>query len=281
MEGTIFSIEEFSVHDGPGIRTTVFLKGCPLRCSWCHNPEGQSPHIQIVRSPNGCIRCGNCIKTSVIQNGESVFTEESIKNCPLNLIRKCGERISTEVLCNQLLRNKPFYGTEGGVTFSGGEPFVQSDFLLDCLRYLKGRLHTAIQTCGYCKEETFRHALKLTDYVLYDLKLIDEDQHKRYTGVSNQSILHNFTILAASRTPFVIRVPLIPGVIDTEENLTQIATLLSAHGIHYVELLPYNKMAGAKYKLLNKEYMPDFDPCADSNPHLTIFEHFGIQAKLM
>lgn len=281
MIGNIFSIEEFSVYDGPGIRTTVFLKGCPLRCSWCHNPEGQRSESEIVRSPNGCIGCGNCERTSVEIDGRYVMTDESIKSCPMNLIRNCGNKMTSEELCLKLLKNERILNNEGGVTFSGGEPFLQSNFMFECLSNLKGRLHTAIQTCGYCDTETFKKALDLSDYFLLDLKLIDEEKHKKYTGVSNKRILQNFSALVKSGVDFVVRIPLIPGVTDTTENLTDIAMLLKNNNVRYTELLPYNKMAGGKYKMLMREYTPDFDESVEPLARENIFNNIGIKTKIM
>ena len=281
MMGNVFSIEEFSVYDGPGIRTTVFLKGCPLRCSWCHNPEGQRPETEIVKSPNGCIGCGNCVKTAKNVDGQLVLTKESIKNCPMDLIRFCGDKMTVEELCKKLLKNARILSHGGGVTFSGGEPFVQSEFLFACLAQLKGRLHTAIQTCGYCNGETFEKALTLADYFLFDLKLIDEEKHIRYTGVSNRCILEHFKKLAHSDVEFVARTPLIPGVTDTEENLTAIAKTLQENGVHRIELLPYNKMAGGKYKLVMREYTPDFDETQEVCFHEEVFKAYHIKTKMM
>ncbi len=281
MIGCIFSVEEFSVYDGPGIRTTVFLKGCPLRCTWCHNPEGQSENLQIVRSPNGCIGCGTCIKTAVRQNGRLCFTEEGIKKCPKGLLRICGERLSSEVLCCRILKNAKILTNGGGVTFSGGEPFMQSDFLFECLQELKGKIHTAIQTSGYCSKQSFETALGLADYFLYDLKLVNETIHKRYTGVSNTMILNNFSELAKSGKNFTVRIPLIPGVTDTEENISEIAEMLNKNKVGYAELLPYNKMAGGKYTMLQREYRPDFDESADVSIHEDIFRRNGIVIKIL
>lgn len=281
MEGTIFSVEEFSVFDGPGIRTTVFLKGCPLKCSWCHNPEGQNKNIEIVKNPNGCIGCGSCLKAVGKNNGEIVLTEESIKKCPQGLIRYCGEKISDEALCERLLKNKCILEDGGGVTFSGGEPLLQSEFVFACINRLKGKLHTAIQTSGYCDKKTFAGALSIADYFLYDLKIINEDKHKKYTGVSNKKILENFTELAKSGKAFVVRIPLIPQVTDTKENFLDIARLLKETGIKYAELLPYNNMAGGKYKLLMREYRPDFDEKKTVEYGKEIFEKFNIKTKIM
>lgn len=184
-------------------------------------------------------------------------------------------------LCRKLLKNEIILKNGGGVTFSGGEPFLQSDFLFECLKGLKGKLHTAIQTCGFCDEKTFCTALELTDYFLYDLKLVDEAEHKRYTGASNASILRNFLHLAKSGKAFVVRIPLIPGVTDTEKNIAQIARLLAENHILYAELLPYNTMAGGKYKMLQREYRPLFDEKAPVNTQKNIFEAFGIETKIL
>lgn len=281
MKGNVFSIEEFSVFDGPGIRTTVFLKGCPLKCSWCHNPEGQNYNTEIIKTPNGCIGCGNCIETSLIKDGIPIFTEESIKKCPQNLIKFCGEIYESVDLCNKLLKNKRILQNGGGVTFSGGEPFVQKDFLFEMLSKLQNNLHTAIQTSGYCDEKVFYESLNLANYFLFDIKLANDDMHKKYTGVSNEKILNNLSLLAKSEIPFTIRTPLIPGVTDTEENIKGIAEILIKNDIKYIELLPYNKMAGGKYKMLGRKYTPDFDDKKEVIARTEIFESYNIKTKIM
>ena len=227
MNGTVFSVEEFSIYDGPGIRTTVFLKGCPLRCVWCHSPEGQLPQPQIVRSPNGCLHCGACEAAAVREDGRLVFTPQSIAACPRGLLRVCGEEMTPQALCARVGKNAELLA-DGGVTFSGGEPLAQSDFLFSCLRLLRGTLHTAVQTCGFAPEPVFRQALALADLFLFDLKLIDDGLHRRYTGVSNTQILRNFSLLAHSGRPLLVRVPLIPGVTDTPQNLDAIAAFYLA-----------------------------------------------------
>lgn len=280
MQGFVFSIEEFSVYDGPGIRTTVFLKGCPLSCSWCHNPEGQGTDAEIVRSPNGCIECNNCIKSAQTKNGRLYFTEKSIKNCPMGLLRVCGEETDSKALCEQILKNQKLL-QNGGVTFSGGEPFMQSEFLFDCLRELKGKIHTAIQTSGYCDEGVLDKAIALADYFLFDLKLINDGMHQKYTGVSNRKILRNFSVLAKSGKDFVVRIPLIPSVTDTAENIAGIVKILKDNRVSYVELLPYNKMAGGKYKMLGREYIPDFDEQQAVNIPKDIFDTNNIDFKIL
>lgn len=276
MTGTVFSIEEFTVYDGPGIRTTVFLKGCPLRCCWCHNPEGQEPHPQVVRNPNGCIGCGRCEASAVTEDGGIRYTEESIRACPRGLLRVSGEVWEAPALCAHLLKNKALYADGGGVTFSGGEPLARAPFLLECLERLQGQVHTAVQTCGYAHHDTFRQVLERCDYMLYDLKLADPALHKQYTGVSNAPILHNLDTLARSGKPFVIRIPLIPGVTDTEENLAGLAALLQSYGIAYAELMPYNPLAGSKYPLVGRAYAPGFDETRPVETHPEVFAAHGI-----
>ena len=167
------------------------------------------------------------------------------------------------------------------MTFSGGEPTANAEFLLECLSLLEGKVHRAVQTSGYCASETFESVLKNCDYMLFDIKLIDNALHQKYTGVSNDIILENFKALAGSKKEFVIRIPLIPTVTDTEENIRGIAELLRDNGVFYVELLPYNKMAGAKYKLANKKYIPSFDESISVKPRTEVFAEYGIKTKII
>ncbi len=279
-QGLVFAIEEFSVFDGPGIRSTVFLKGCPLRCEWCHNPEGQDFSNQILRSPNGCLGCGACEKEAVKEKGGLLFSEASINACPRGLLRYCAEAYTPEALCARLQKNVPMLNASGGgVTFSGGEPLASPTFLLESLALLKGKTHRAVQTSGYCSSEIFKKVLDNCDFMLFDVKLVNEALHEKYTGVSNAIILENFKTLARSHTAFVIRIPLIPTVSDTEENLRGIAALLREYGVGYVELLPYNKMAGAKHKLVGMRYSPSFDEGRPVECRTDIFAAYGIEAK--
>lgn len=275
--GKLFSIEEMSTFDGPGVRVSVFLKGCPLRCMWCHNPEGQSFESQYIRSENGCLHCGACL-----QAGGGKLTEKSVQSCPRNLIRLCGEELSAQALLQKLEKKLwMLNATGGGVTFSGGEPLSQPDFLLECLELLAGKTHRAIQTSGYAPEDVFRRILAQCDYVLYDLKLMDPEKHKHYTGVDNTQILENYSILAASGKPFITRIPLIPGVNDTRENLCRTAVFMQELGVGKVELLPYNRAAGAKYKMLGRQYETDFDPSVAPQSHREIFEAHGIEVSVL
>ncbi len=280
LEGIVFSVEEFSVYDGPGIRTTVFLKGCPLRCSWCHSPEGQEKAPQIVKSPNGCLGCGTCLKYAEKSGDGFRFTQKSIAHCPRHLLRVAGKIQTPEALTAELLKNREIL-KNGGVTFSGGEPLLQPEFLLACLGLLKGKIHTALQTCGYVSPEVFRKVLEEVDYVLFDLKLFDGTAHRRYTGVSNENILQNFVTLVRSGKEFVPRIPLIPGVTDTAENIAALANFLAENRVFYAELMPYNTMAGSKYALAGREYKPDFDDKIPCNPRTEIFEEYGIKTLIL
>jgi pyruvate formate lyase activating enzyme len=273
----VFSIEEFSTFDGPGIRTTVFLKGCPLRCSWCHNPEGQTFENQILKAQRGCAGCGACIKA-----GNGCLTAESLPVCPNGLLRWAARPYTPEALVRQLSASFDILRLSGGgITFSGGEPLSHPEFLEKALCLLQGKIHTAVQTCGYCDEAVFGRILSLADYFLFDIKLIDESAHKRYTGLSNKKILLNFRTLCKSGKPFTVRTPLIPGVTDTPENLEAIASLLSDNGIKAIELLPYNTAAGSKYKSVDRTYTPKFDESIPVNPHVEIFTRWGIEAKVL
>lgn len=282
MEGCIFAIEEFSTFDGPGIRTTVFLKGCPLRCQWCHNPEGQSFSPQFMRSPNGCLNCGACLEAGREHTGTPCLTEESIAVCPRNLVRKCGEHLTAETLFAQL-EGKLWMldAAGGGITFSGGEPLSQPDFLLSCLKRFAGKAHRAVQTSGFAAPAVFQAVLKNCDFMLFDLKHMDPVIHRHYTGVENGNILANYRTLAASGVPFITRIPLIPGVNDTEENLTATARFMQELGVTGIELLPYNTGAGAKYTAAGFTYRVDFDTEQKPEPRTHIFKAHNIEVKLL
>lgn len=280
--GRVFSIEEFSTYDGPGIRMTVFLKGCPLRCMWCHNPEGQRFEKEMARSPNGCLACGACLKMGETLTGSPCLVPESAAVCPRHLVRQCGEDYTPEELVAKIEKNLAILNMSGGgVTFSGGEPLCYADFVESCMKLLRGKTHRALQTCGFASSEIFERVLLECDYVLYDLKLMDDAKHRRYTGVSNEQILKNYRTLAASGKEFCTRIPLIPTVNDTEENMTATAELMRECGVSYVELLPYNKMAGGKYLMLGRTYQTDFDGNLEPMLQTEIFQSYGIEVKVL
>ena len=278
--GIIFDIKEFSVNDGPGVRQTVFFKGCPLRCLWCHNPEGLVMEPQLTVRYGECLNCGKC--TSGCDNEKCVACGKCVKECPLRLRGVCGYEISAEGLAEILLENAEIYEMMGGgVTFSGGEPLMQSDFLLDVCGRLPG-MNKAVETSGCASSEIFSDVIASVDLIMLDLKLIDPNIHQRYCGADNVLILENLKILKSGNTPFIIRVPLIPGVTDSEANTAAIASLLrDADSLLYVEFLPYNRLAGAKYSKLGLEYKPDFDIELPLRAVSGAFEKYGIESKIL
>ena len=282
QKGTVFSMEEFSIYDGPGIRTTVFLKGCPLRCAWCHSPEGQNFADELLRSPNGCLHCGACLEAGRRASGVPSLTEESIEACPRRLIRHAGTVYTVDALEEKLARNIPMLTQAGGgITFSGGEPLSQHEFLTALLIRLGGRVHRAIQTSGFAAPDVFAKVLAHCDYVLYDLKLMDPAKHRLYCGQDNAEILANYRTLTASGKPFITRIPLIPGVNDTEENLEATAAFMLENAAKHIEILPYHELTGSKYALAGREYSPPFDERVKPDPHREIFEKYGIEVTIL
>jgi len=250
MNGMIFDIKGFSIHDGDGARTTVFLKGCPLRCVWCHNPEGLSFGDQLMLRKSSCTNCGSCRKNC--EHDECRKWGVCLYACPEDLVTVCGYEMSEAGLASKLLKNKAFLlSSGGGITFSGGEPLAQSEFILSVIPLLEG-MNTAVETSGYAPESVFRKVASSVDAVMIDVKLADIGAHKKYTGVSNDLILCNLAWLKVSGIPHVIRVPLIPWITDTRENLTAISAI---SGDSKVELLPYNNLAGSKYNTAGREYI--------------------------
>ena len=249
MEGTIFDIKEFSIHDGPGIRVTVFFKGCPLRCVWCHNPEGLQMQPQLVYKRKLCAHCGNCLVPC--HHEECKPWGRCIHACTNGCLEIAGRIVSVEEAAEEILSYSDLFGrTRGGVTFSGGEPLLQADFVCALTERL-GNMHKALQTCGYAQEDTYKQVIEHFDLIMQDIKLVDPALHKKYTGVDNAPILRNIEYLKKSGKPFVFRVPLIPEITDTPDNLRMISEIV---GDAPVELLKYNALAGAKYEMVGMKY---------------------------
>jgi len=281
MKGIIFNIEEFAVHDGPGIRKLVFFKGCPLRCTWCHNPEGVSFKMELMVSYAACIHCRKC-EDVCTHKEECIACGECVGVCPLRLRKIAGQEIETKELAKELLKGKEVLtGSGGGITISGGEPLAQPAFLFDLIEQLKP-VNIAVETSGYAKPDIFKKMVSEVDLVLMDIKHTDTKIHKKYTGVGNELILDNLKYLCRSATGFYIRIPLIPGVNDTRENMEKIAELIKdAKNLKRVELLPYHQTAGAKYPMLGKEYNPGFDVKRKVNIWREAFEKYNINVTVL
>lgn len=273
MSDLIFDIKEFALHDGSGLRTTVFLKGCPLRCEWCHNPEGQEYGKELSKNETKCAHCGLCGHPCTHKECEGLGY--CIKLCPNNCLKVVGEEYSPETLAAELLKYERFL-RKGGVTFSGGEPLTHADFIIETVKHLPD-VSTAVETCGFAPTEELLRAAEVIDDIYFDIKLIDEDQHVKYTGLSNTLILKNFKALMERGRNVTVRIPLIPTVTDTDENLNGIAEFLLPyrHQIK-VELVPYNAMTGAKYRSVGKIYFPSFNEKAPLNKNVTVFTERGI-----
>lgn len=268
-KGIVFDIQRFSVHDGPGIRTTVFLKGCPLGCLWCHNPESQRMQPVLSFEREICVMCGGCVKecsrnTQSIVDGERVIRRElcvgcgnCVDACNTNALVLKGQTMTVEEVLREVLRDELLYRKSGGgVTISGGEPLMQPVFTLSILRRVKEQnLHTAIETCGHAKWDTFERVLEVTDLVIYDVKHMDSIQHKKLVGVGNELILQNLKKVMKRKKEVLVRIPLIPDINDSDENLRKSAEFMRRLGIEGVELIPYHEFAATKYELLGRDYV--------------------------
>jgi pyruvate formate lyase activating enzyme len=261
--GLLFDIMRFALHDGPGIRTTVFFKGCPLSCWWCHNPEGQSAKPNLMYFENRCLGCGDCIPAcphgAVVRRNGVIHTTSACQvcgtcaeACPTGA-RKVAGRWTTvsEVMC-EIERDLIFWEESGGgVTFSGGEPLAQPRFLGSLLdACCEKRINTVVETCGLAEKDVLLKLSEKVDLFLYDLKILDPLKHKKYTGVPNDSILANLEALAQRSKPVVVRFPIIPEINDDGENIRQMVALLSRLDLRRIHLLPYHQTGAEKYKRL-------------------------------
>ncbi|MBI2192155.1 MAG: glycyl-radical enzyme activating protein [Planctomycetes bacterium] len=298
VRGIVLDIQRFSLHDGPGIRTTVFLKGCPLRCPWCHNPESWEKRPQLLFYPEKCIGCGKCFNTCPVEGALSHETTHRInfdrcvhcglcaRTCYAQALQMCGQAMNAEQVLAEVERDRPFYDASGGgLTLSGGEPLAQPRFALALLLAARtSGLHTALDTSGCADPAAMEKAAGLADLVLFDLKLMDRGRHREVTGVDSGQILANFRLLAERRVPLVVRIPIIPGYTDFEENIRAAAMLAaSAPSLRSVDLMRYHRLGQAKWSRLGKEYPLDgISPPTDEtmNRLKSLVESLGIPAAI-
>jgi len=294
----IFNIQRFSVHDGPGIRTTVFLKGCPLRCQWCANAESMNPSAELGIIRSLCNSCGRCAEVCPEQaitcdSSQSVGFErdkctacgECVNVCTTDALTIYGKQMTAEEVFGAVCRDRSFYASGGGVTASGGEPLRQAGFVVSLFRRCReAGIGTCLDTSGYADPDTLMEVLGLTDYVLYDIKHMDTDVHRFFTGVPNDVILGNASIVAASAARMLCRVPLVAGVNDSAENMAETARFVKTLGDDMpIELLPYHRLGAAKYQTLDRPY-PGESFASPSQEQIEsarrIFEERGVSCSI-
>jgi pyruvate formate lyase activating enzyme len=272
VKGKVFDIKKFAIHDGPGIRSTLFLKGCPLKCIWCHNPEGIEDRINLWYFERKCIQCDSCL--SVCPNlaltkgteGEPYIKIDHEKcdssgacvtECPTTALTFDSYELNVEEAVEKLLQDQIFYEQSGGgITISGGDPLFQHDFSKSVLKQCKDAgVHTAIETCMFARKEIFQSFFELVDLFIVDLKFLDETEHIKYTGTGNQLILSNFRSLVETKQDVLVRIPLIPKITATEKNIKDIALFVKdVCPDMEIELINFNPLAENKYRLMGKEY---------------------------
>lgn len=269
MKGTIFNIQKFSVNDGPGIRTTVFMKGCPLRCLWCHNPESNSVKQELFYDPRKCISCRACM--AVCDNGCHIFDEaehtfiregcttcgKCASVCMAGALEAVGDEKTVEEVIAEVMKDEVFYeNSGGGMTLSGGEPMMQFDFTYELLKAAKEKgLHTCIETCGYAKEEQYRKIADLVDIFLFDYKETDPVKHKEYTGADNRLIINNLKMLDDMGCNIILRCPIIPTLNDRDDHLSGIADMANIlKNVLEINIEPYHPLGSGKSDMLGKEY---------------------------
>ena len=295
----IFDIKRYAIHDGPGIRATIFFKGCPLNCQWCHNPESISPKIQKLFTVAKCIGCGECCRVCPVNacslTAEGVVTDHALctlcgkcaEACPTLAMEMSGRYYPVSELLQIIEKERPFFDQSGGgVTFSGGEPLLYPEYLSDILKACgKKGIHRAVDTSGFVEKETLLKVAQHTDLFLYDLKVIDAQKHQRYTGVDNRLILDNLKTLAEYGAEIQIRVPLIGGVNDDDDSLTAIASYVAdlPGEKRAVNLLPFHDVAKGKDEKLGqrRDLAALYEPGADALQRVAeIFADHGLTATV-
>lgn len=298
MTGTIFNVQRYSVHDGPGIRTTAFLKGCPLACSWCHNPEGVEPSPEILVLADRCVGCLACVEACpqppIDRADGTPWTNRAVCRVCGRCVAACvhgarklvGRDVTVEGLAGELERDRPFYDESGGgITLSGGEPLMQADFALAVLELCRDRkLHTALDTSGAAPADVAVRAAALSDLVLFDLKQLDPEAHRSAIGAELEPILENLRAIDEAGAEIWIRFPLIPGATDARENLVALAdTVLSLTNTRRVHVLPFHRTAADKYARLERSWRHDGVPGASEGAAGGVVEYLvnrGLDARL-
>lgn len=277
IRGIVTGIERYSIHDGPGIRSLVFLKGCPLSCRWCHNPETQCFKPEIIYDRAKCLDCGACAavcpQCHSITDGKHSFDRKNctacgkcVDVCP-SALELCGKSMTVAEVIDTVMKDKVFYNHDGGITLSGGEPFAQGEFAIALLARAKSLgLYCAVETCGAVPSDYLSAAVKYTDLFLYDVKEISPQRHKELTGADNRLILENLSLLSANKAKIILRVPVIPGANDSEEHFRGVGELAEKlEGVIRVEVLPYHRAGNAKYAKLGLTPREFKVPNADDN----------------
>ncbi len=267
--GLVSKIQRYSIKDGPGIRTTVFLKGCSMQCAWCCNPELINPQPEILKDQKLCIHCGecfsNCPEDAIFKEANEYVINRTlctacgicVEVCPVGAYELIGRSMSVNELMFELVKDRVFYEvSDGGVTFSGGEPTLQHRFVRRVAQEMIGnQIHVALDTCGNVPWEYLQDLLDVVDLVLYDIKFVDNEKHTRFTGVDNKVIMQNAEKLSDAGIPLIIRLPLLPGINDTIEEIKEIVSFIEwLEIVKRVDILPYHKLGTGKYPMLGKEY---------------------------
>lgn len=296
-DGIIFNIQRYSIHDGPGIRTTVFLKGCPLRCRWCSNPESINPYPEIFFRQEKCDQCGKCVDLctpkaiTIIESFIQIdrvkcnLCMECVDICSLGAINHIGEKLTVNEVVTEVMRDELFYNNSGGgVTISGGEPLYQIEFTLNLLKKFKKKsLHTTIDTTGYAKSEDLDKILPYTDLILFDIKHLNPKMHQKGTGVANELILKNFEKCLIKRMKVWIRLPVIPDFNDSKQYMDNLARFLSKKPIEKISLLKYHEWGRHKYKYLDRVYpLKDINFISDEQiqEFKNIIESYGLKVTI-